>query len=263
MFRKRKEPKPWGPVKLFTVLAATAVFTVAGIVSLGWSAYTMLAGETQPSASQGVEPSPSKVQTTQNPMEYAPQGAASEAAPALHPAERIVIPPPTTEGPAGVMSGFPQTAEGAVGQWAAIEQRVLQSGSLDVAREVHSQWVMEKGPSFEEWKLTQAVQMYLSAVAQAGLPDPSFAYLGFEPGMAMVQAQSDNLWALICVLGRTDVYIKQSSRTGFGLCAAMLWIDGRWMIGPGPEPADPPQVYPNSEGAGEYGWLEWYQESGE
>ena len=64
-------------------------------------------------------------------------------------------------------------------------------------------------------------------------------------------------WAVACVLLDVQAWIKTESRMGYGLCSRMEWVDGRWQIAAGAEPAPAPSAWPGSNAAVAAGWLTW------
>ena len=85
------------------------------------------------------------------PMLSVPEGAAFPAETTGAKAPEIKIPVGTgINGPAFVMTGFPHTPEGAIGQLAQIDIAVLQSMSLTTAKEVYNAWALPGGVRAEE-----------------------------------------------------------------------------------------------------------------
>jgi hypothetical protein len=175
----------------------------------------------------------------------------------------IVVPQPTVlDGPADVPTGFPHTYEGAVGQWAAIVQTVLESMSLPRTLEVHATWVQLGGPSFEQWTLTRNVTSFLTAARQGGDEKDLTTIVAATPAAGLVKGGDGPDWAVVCVLLDVQAWIKTESRMGYGLCSRMEWVDGRWQVAPGAEPAPAPSAWPGSNAAVAAGWLVWREGGG-
>ena len=51
---------------------------------------------------------------------------------------------------------------------------------------------------------------------------------------------------MVCVLLDVQAWIKTESRMGYGLCSRMEWVDGRWQVAAGAEPAPAPSAWPGS-----------------
>lgn len=170
----------------------------------------------------------------------------------------IVVPQPTVlDGPAGVPTGFPHTYEGALGQWGAIVQTVLESMSLARTREIHAAWVRPGGPAFEQWTLTRNVTSFLTAARQGGDEKDLTTVVWATPAAGLVKGGDGPDWTVVCVLLDVQAWIKTESRMGYGLCSRMEWVDGRWQVAPGAEPAPAPWAWPGSTAAVAAGWLAW------
>jgi hypothetical protein len=164
--------------------------------------------------------------------------------PATDVAAVIRIPGATVgRGPAGVATGFPHSPEGAVGQLAAIEQTVLESMDIQVARDTHAGWVMPGGPAFDQWELTQDVTTFLSSGRQPGTAKELTTTVLITRTAAMIKGSDGPDWVVVCVLLDVRASIKVDARIGYGYCARMQWVGDRWMV---------------AEGAA--GWLTWVGE---
>jgi hypothetical protein len=184
--------------------------------------------------------------------------AAFHPDPATVPGGSIVVPQPTVlDGPGRVPSGFPQTYEGAVGQWAAIVQTVLEPMSLPRTREIHTAWVRPDGPGFEEWTLTRNVTSFLTSARQGGDEKDLTTAVSATPAAGLMKGGDGPDWTVVCVLLDVQAWIKTESRMGYGLCSRMEWIDGRWQVAAGSEPAPAPSAWPGSNAAVAAGWLAW------
>jgi hypothetical protein len=235
------------------------------VFSLVWLVVQTVVGMVNPSPSQATPAASAPVEGRDGiaaaPMPSVDPAAAFKADPSLRQAEVLAVPAATTgRGPAGVPAGFPHTTAGAVGQLAAIEQAVLEGMDLDLTRQVHQQWVMADGPSFEEWSQTANVASFLASGAQAGQAKDATTVVTATPAAAMVKGVDGPDWAVVCVLFDVKAAIKTDSRMGYGSCARMQWSGDRWLIGSGPEPAKAPSAWPGSQAAVDAGWLTWKDE---
>jgi hypothetical protein len=243
-------------------LAIAVVLTLLGATLAAWHAIT---GSAQPNPAATGKPTalpsdgePSRDEIAAAAMPSVDPQAAFRPDPATAPSVSIVVPAPTVlDGPAGVPTGFPQTPEGAVGQLAAIEQAVLESMSLPRAREIHTSWVQPGGPGFEQWTLTRNVTSFLTSARQGGDEKDLTTVVSAAPAAALVKGSDGPSWTVACVLLDVQAWIKTESRMGYGLCARMEWVDGRWQVAAGPEPAPAPSAWPGSNAAAAAGWLTW------
>lgn len=265
-----REVVPWNRDRLLMALGGVAAGVLVIVVTIVFAVAGMLGRWITP---------PSPVATAANGGSSAAPAGREEIASApmykVDPADayggetatdvvaEIRIPAATVgRGPAGVATGFPHNPEGAVGQLAAIEQTVLESMDLQVARDVHSGWVMPGGPAFDQWELTQDVTTFLSAGQQPGAAKEVTTTVVVTPAAAMVKGTDGPDWAVACVLLDVQASIKVDSRIGYGYCARMQWAGDRWMVAAGAEPARAPSTWPGSKKAAAAGWLTWVSEEG-
>jgi hypothetical protein len=266
MFRRRThttQSRPWSRERLLIMLSGAALIVVVLIVGLALSVRFALTehGATVTRADDGSlirGDLPLRDRIAAAPMADVDPQAAFSPDPATIGAGTIEVPAPTIlTGPAGVATGFPQTAEGAVGQLAAIEQRVLEAMSLPVAREVHDAWVRPGGPSFAEWGLTGNVTSFLTYAYQGGQEKDLTTVVSASPAAGQVKGSDGPSWTLACVLLDVQAWIKTESRMGYGFCSRMEWIEGRWQVAAGTAPATAPSAWPGSNAAVAAGWLTW------
>lgn len=256
----------WSQPHLIAVLCAAATVVLALIVGLGFAIWTAIAEPTppQPDGVTPVDDLAVRDRIAAEPMPSVDPQAAFTPDTAVLPAGGILVPTPSIEaGPAGVASGFPRTAEGAVGQLAAIEKTVLEAMSLSVVREVHSEWVQPGGPALADWELTRNVTAFLEAARQPGQAKDPATLVRVSPAAALVKGSDGADWVVVCVLLDVQAEIRTESRMGYGLCSRMTWAEGRWQVAPGEPPASAPQAWPGSTAAVDAGWLDWVEEVGE
>ena len=113
--------------------------------------------------------------------------------PATQP-DSMAVPSGVVPGPAAVLTGFPHSPEGAVGQLAAIETTVLQSMSLATAGAVYRAWALPGGSGPEAWPLTTSVRAFLGG-ADMGEAKDEAATVSIEPAGAMVKGTDGPDWA--------------------------------------------------------------------
>lgn len=172
------------------------------------------------------------------------------------------IPSGVVPGPAAVLTGYPRTPQGAVGQLAAIETTVLQSMSLAGAAEVYEAWALPGGTGPQAWPLMTSVRAFLDGAGMGATKDAS-ATVSIEPAGALVKGTDGPDWTLACALVTVTASLEQELRIGYGYCERMQWVGGRWMIAPGTPPATAPSVWPGSPAAAEAGWSTWTTDSTE
>lgn len=273
MFRTRNrttrnaEANPWSRTRLLAMLGGLVVAVIITLVGGGLAIWHATVGArpavvaTNEPATAHADARPSRDEIAAAAMPSVDPHAAFHPDPATAAGGSIVVPQPTVlNGPADVPTGFPQTYEGAVGQWAAIVQTVLESMSLPRAREIHAAWVQSGGPTVEQWTLTRNVTSFLTAARQGGDEKDPTTVVAATPAAGLVKGGDGPDWTVVCVLLDVQAWIKTESRMGYGLCSRMEWVDGRWQVAAGAEPAPAPSAWPGSNAAVAAGWLAWREE---
>jgi hypothetical protein len=178
----------------------------------------------------------------------------------------IELPAAGRIGPAGVLTGFPHTPEGALAQLAAIDQVALASASVPRAQEVIEQWAVEGGPTTESWSGVKAVAGFLSgAGARSGASEGNGLVVNVIPSMGFIKGTVGDDYVVPCL----DMVLEVTTTTGAGGepiriaaadCQRMTWdsTDECWLIGPGVEPAEAPALWPGTQASYDVGyqWLE-------
>jgi len=274
----------WSRQRMLGLLAGAAIVGLAlvtGLVLLVVSA--LRSADHHPASTRAVSPppgstlTPSSAGTVQSgsspqavedelaarPMPHVDQ-AASEPGPVStrDPGPAITLPSASTTGPAGVASGFPHTVAGAMAQMAAIDQAALQSGTLAGARAVITAWALPGGPTATSWSGLAALAQFFDAAGLSGGGSPQLAIV-VTPLMGQLKGTVGPDFAIPCVDFEIDATLTTTARVGLADCERMAWTPdrhvpagGRWMIGPGTEPADPPSVWPDTDTAISVGYRD-------
>lgn len=178
----------------------------------------------------------------------------------------ITLPAAVRTGPAGVPTGFSQTPAGALAQLAVIDQVAVESASLEEARSVIAGWAMPGGPTPASWSVTVAVAKLLAAAGRSSGPGPLAVVL--TPVMGLIKGTVGNDFVVPCVDFELDVTLAETARGAVADCQRMVWnpgpgpAGGRWLIGPGPEAAIPPAVWPDTATAVALGYADLRQQGG-
>ena len=265
--RGRAEPPQWGRKKLLALLAGASMTTIALLGGLGLSVHSTLQPGGGPALDRGVAaPAGSadpRDQIAQRPMASAPPDASRPGPLTTRPFDALVLPGADRLGAADVSTGFPQTQEGALAQLVAIDQAALQSASVPGAQAVIRAWAMPGGPTAESWSGVRAIAEMLAA---AGLPasgSPSLT-VSATPAMGLVKGAVGTGYVVACVDFVVTATVTTTARIAAADCQRMVWTEhggsdggeGRWMVGPGLEPAQPPSLWPGTEAAHSAGYLE-------
>ena len=262
--RGRELPAPqWPRQKMLALLALAALIVVvllAGLVLATVHALSPTPPDTATGAAADVTSSASTDASTGSastadprdllaaePMPTVPESA-SRPGPVstTDPGPPIVLPSATEVGPAGVPTGFPHTPEGAMAQLAAIDQTALQSGSMSGVREVIVAWAMPGGPTTTSWSGVRAMSALLGATSSSGDGSHQLVVV-LTPLMGMIKGSVGPDFVVPCVDFELAVTLQQTARGAVADCQRMVWHSGRWMIGPGEEPATPPSVWPYTD----------------
>ncbi|HEX8081470.1 MAG TPA: hypothetical protein VF557_14760 [Jatrophihabitans sp.] len=170
----------------------------------------------------------------------------------------IILPAPTSIGPAQVPTGFPRTPQGALAQLAAIDQIALQSGTLAGAREVIRAWALPGGPTISSWSGVRAMAEFFNAAGLSGGGNSRLAIVA-TPLTGLIKGSVGADFVLPCVNFEIDVTLQQTARGAAADCQRMVWNGARWMIGPGSEPAPAPSVWPGTDTALAVGYRDLRQ----
>ena len=274
----------WGRRRLLTILAATLTTGLAliiGVVCLVVHLVTTTTPSTRPTASgvptaaspsaggDGLDAMTSEERRDRiaaTPMLAVPASAASPtASPVTHTAAgqgaAIRVPTPAQPGPASVLTGYPHTAVGAVGQLAQIDATVLQAMSLASAHQVYAAWALPGGTGEGDWSLTRSVAAFLDGAGMGPVRDLAMTVTA-TPAGALVKGTDGPDWAVACVLLRVGAVYQDTAQVAFGDCQRMQWVGGRWMIGPGTPPAAAPSTWPGTALAYRAGWRDWASDIG-
>ena len=267
----------WGRGRLLGILVAAVVVAVLLLGGLGYAVFLALAGvgdDATTPTNPGVATGETKRSTVTRgaarrdeiagePMMTVPEGAAlpAETTGSIPAPPEIRIPAATgVNGPAFVMTGFPPTPEGAVGQLAQIDLAVLHSMSLSTAREVHAGWALPGGAGVEDWWITASVRAFLSSTGMGQVKDPGSS-VSLEPAAALVKGTDGPDWTTVCVLMKVTAAYRSEAQIAFAHCERMQWVGGRWMVAPGTPPAPAPATWPGTRLAHEAGWRAWSTEA--
>ena len=184
-----------------------------------------------------------------------PTAAQPAAVSTADPGAPLLLPASTGVGPAGVSTGYPHTALGALAQMAALDQAALASGSLEGVRTVIGGWAAPGGPTRSSWSGVAAMAQFLSAAHLSGGGSAQLA-LVVTPLMGQIKGTVGADFVVPCVDFEVDATLKSTARVGLADCERMIWSAGRWIIGPGHEPADPASVWPDTDAAISAGWRD-------
>lgn len=253
--RPRSEPEPWTRRRLLALLIGVALAVVLLLAGLGLAVYRTVTADG--SAGHGTQ--------TRHRTQSATDNLANRPWPTAHPLawqpgplstrrlEVLVLPSPRRLGAAAVATGFPTTSQGALAQLIAIDQAALQSASVPAAQAVIDAWAVPGGPTPETWSGTRAVADLLQA---AGLPmsgSPALV-VSASPELGLVRQPIGRRYVVACVDFVVTATLTQTARVAAADCQRMQWSGDRWMIGPGPEPPQPPSVWPGTDAASKVGY---------
>ena len=258
------EPGVWPQWKLYLLVIAALTTAMALFFGLGLALWATILPT--PNTPAPVTPAPVtgvvrgdawRDQLAAQPMLQVPAAAASTPGVSTELAPVLVVPVADAVGPAGVPTGFPHTAEGAVAQLAAIEVTVVEAMSIPTAHEVHAAWSLPGGVSASEWAMTRNVQVFLTTVGDQGNAKDDSVLVTATPAAGQVKGTDGPDWVLACVLLDVRAAVATTARIGYGHCERMAWHDGRWQLAPGTAPAKAPSTWPGSDLALQAGWRTW------
>jgi hypothetical protein len=188
------------------------------------------------------------------------------------PVDTLRLPAAIDQGPAGVTTGYPRTPEGALAQLAAIDRAALESGTVAGAQQVIAAWSTPDGPTAETWSGVAAIKVLLSSAGLPATGSPTLT-IRLDPAMGLIKGtlpdpsgspNSPPEFVIPCIDFVLTVTDATTARAATADCQRMVWQHdperskgaGRWVIGPGPEPAAAPSVWPGTAAAAEAGYLD-------
>lgn len=248
----------WDRRRLQVLLGIAVLVVMAVAAGIVWSVQALIAGS-DASASDSAASRSSEQQVT-GPGQAGTTLAEAQPGPlSTGSAGTIALPQPAKLGESQVATGFPRTSAGALAQLIAIDQRAIGSASVVTAQDVIATWATPGGPTAQTWSGVEAVTVLLSS---AGLPangstdlqvalDPAMGIIKTDPATATVTGCVD--FVVTVTAGRSP-----ANRIAVADCQRMVWNEGRWMIGPGTEPAPSPSLWPGTQASYDagYQWLE-------
>ncbi|MGY1684946.1 hypothetical protein ACI8AK_05085 [Geodermatophilus sp. SYSU D00867] len=251
----------WSPARLLAVAVASALVALAVLAGVVLAVVAALTGDepTAPAAGRGAPPSSTAVSREDAlaaaPMPSADPDYALPGPVATRTAEVLVLPRATGVGAADVPTGFPHTPEGALAQLAALDLTAMESGSMDGVRRVITAWAAPGGPTAETWSGVRGMARLLSAAGLSSAGSPELAVV-VRPVMGLVKGTVGPDFAVVCVDLEFTVTVARTVRVAIADCQRMVWTGGRWVIGPGAEPAPAPSIWPGTEAASAAGYRE-------
>jgi hypothetical protein len=90
-----------------------------------------------------------------------------------------------------------------------------------------------------------------AGLSSAGSPDLA---VRATPAMGLIKGRVGDDFVVACVDFSIDITFGGTTPTASADCQRMLWQDGRWLIGPGAEPAPVSPVWPGTDAALETGF---------
>jgi hypothetical protein len=168
----------------------------------------------------------------------------------------IELPQPQGVDGLGVANGFGHTDLGALAQLVAIDTVALRSASLPGVRAVITAWAAPGGPSATTWSVVAAMASLLESADMPGTGSPHFS-IEATAAMGLIKGHVGDDFVVACVDFSVDITDGPATTTTASAdCERMLWQQGRWVIGPGPEPAAPVQVWPDTDAAIDAGFRD-------
>lgn len=192
------------------------------------------------------------------PMLQLPQSAAQpQALTTATAGPPIVVPAATsTVVPGGppVATGFPHTPEGALGQLTAIDEKALSTTDLARVHEVYAWAAVPGAVAEQQWTPYHGITTLIDHLG--GTSEALQAQARFQVVQGQVKGTVGADFVVACVLGELDVTAASVARAGVGDCQRMVWVNNRWQIGAGAQPAWAPSAWPGSADAVRGGWRD-------
>ena len=257
-------PQEWTRRRLQILLGVVVVVGLAVVAGAAWSVAALLRSDppTQPSGTADHQGGPVRATSKDELADAAlPQATLEDAQPgplSTATTGRITLPRSTGFGPVDVPTGYPHTPEGALAQLIAIDRAALEPASLRRAQDIIGAWAAPGGPTAENWSVVEAVATLLSAAGFPATGAPEMSIVA-DPAMGLIKGTVGEDFVIGCVdFVITATTAGQTNRIAAADCQRMVWRNGRWVIGPGDEPAPAPSLWPGGQASFDagYQWLE-------
>jgi len=255
----------WTRLRLQILLGAVVVVVLAMVAGGVWSVLSMLTGSSAGAETDAgsVSEQSAQDQLANKRLPDAPLEAAQPGNLSSGTTGTLQIPVPMDVGEVGVATGFPQTAAGALAQLAAIDSTALTSASVRVAQDVIARWAAPGGPTPQNWSGVEGVAALLESAGLSSDAQNSIT-IGAEPKMGFIKGTVGDDFVVPCVdfIITATMASGQPQQVAASDCQRMVWKEngngGRWVIGPGNEPAEAPSLWPGSQASFDagYEWLE-------
>lgn len=249
----------WNRRRLQLVLGVAAVVVLALVAGGVWSVVGMLTDSSTDKSTGSGSAQPAHDQLAGKQLPEAPLEAAQPGSLSSGTTGTLEIPAPMEVGELGVATGFPHTPEGALAQLAAIDTTALSSASVRVAQDVITQWATPGGPTPESWTGVQAVAALLESAGMSSDAKNTIT-IAAEPKMGFIKGTVGDDFVVPCIdfIITATIAGGQPQQVAAADCQRMVWHEGRWMVGPGDEPAPAPSLWPGSQASFDagYQWLE-------
>jgi hypothetical protein len=124
----------------------------------------------------------------------------------------------------------------------------MQTATVPGVRATITTWTIPGGTTPATGSAVAAMAALLTAAHLSGGGSPQLA-LTVTPLMGLVKGSVGANLSVVCVDFEFDATLNQTSRVADADCQTMVWRGTRWLIGAGPQPAQPPSVWPDTDAA--------------
>lgn len=170
----------------------------------------------------------------------------------------IAVPKPTITTGRWIPGGFPDTAEGALGQLKVLDETAMTAADPQVYARSYRELAEPGAPDPGS---TGLASLLTSLRSRAQLPATGLI-TGLSATYQVTHGQikgvtSGGRYAVVCVLGQFSVGVNgQVVSAGVGDCQAMRWTGSEWRIASGAMAAPAPSAWPGSADAVKAGYRE-------
>jgi hypothetical protein len=170
----------------------------------------------------------------------------------------ISLPRAATTADRWIPNGFPATAEGALAQLKALDEKAADGGDPDTYARAYRQFSLPGAPEAGSTGLSSVLVSFRAAGDLAATGSVGNLSVVYQIVEGLIKGTADDgRYVVVCGLGELTVrYQAQTISVGVGDCQALRWTGTNWRISPGRLAAPATCAWPGSVESVDAGYRE-------